>query len=123
MEQKEGIYTLGRMRYECILIGRQYLHSQGQPYNYMHLRIINNRYYDTLEDNSEAQADLKVKWDELAWKYKKENDEWKVRYDAADSLTKHDLVDEKYMIKFRYEMDRFAEVEHNYYGHKTYWDL
>jgi hypothetical protein len=114
-----GLYTVGRTRTDCIENIHAFLQS-NDPSSHTHLKIENERYYDTLEKNSDAQNQLKQKWDTLArWKQKQLN-EWKKAYDNADSMDRHDLMEQKKQLLFLYEKERSVAVENNYHYFKTY---
>ena len=122
MEQSSSLYTVGRTRTDCIEAGHAFLQN-NEPKNHMHLKIENERYYNTLELDSEAQHHLKNKWDKLSkWK-QVQLKEWKKAYDSADSMDRHDLMEQRAQLLWLYEKERFIQVENNYHYFKTYWDM
>lgn len=123
MEQKEGIHesnTLGIIRLEIIKNSEQ-LAKSGDARNMQMLRFNNERYYETLEDGSEAQICLKKQWDKLAVAHREDMKQWKIQYDKADYLDKTDLWSYKQNLEFNYEYRRYIESEINLLNYKTYW--
>lgn len=118
---ERGIYTEGRIRAECIMLGHEYLKT-NDPNNHVHLRIETDRYYDSLPEDSEAKQSLTKKWDLLSKWYDTHLKEWTKAYASADSMDKHDLRDQKKVIRYMYEKERFIQAELNYHFYKTYWD-
>lgn len=115
------INTIGQDRADCIETMKA-LVRQGDHNNRQHLHLENDRYFDSLTTESEAQLDLKKKWDALS---RKKNDllqEWEVAWKKSDSATRHDLIEQKKGIIWWYETKRFMHAEMNYHYFKTYWD-
>ena len=122
MAEKDSLYTVGRIRTECISLARSYMQG-GNPSDYKHMRLESERYYDSLEDGSDAKNDLKKKWDALSYDHKNIIDEWNNKYKESNPLDRHDLWELKLQLLFSYEMERFICMEHNYLYFKTYWDM
>ena len=121
-DSASGLFTVGRIRTDCITMGHQYMQS-GDPHNHKHLRFETERYYDSLEDGSDAKNDLKKKWDTLSYSHNEVLKRWQVAFKEANPLDKHDLWDQKIVLLFQYEIERFVCMEHNYHYFKTYWDM
>lgn len=124
MEQKTELNTvfntIGRDRTDCVHTARALVRADD-PGNHRHLHTENDRYFDSLEKDSEEQRDLIRKWDGLSsWK-QKQIGEWDRLFKTADAYDKHDLLEQRKQILWLYEKERFVHVEHNYYYFKTYW--
>lgn len=115
------LLTIGRKRSECIESLRNLL-GMNDVNNYEHLRIENERYYNTLDDNGEAQSSLKERWDKIALWKQNQLKVWERKWSAADSMDKHDLIERKKQLLYLYEKERSICVENNYYYFKTYMD-
>jgi hypothetical protein len=117
----QGMQTVGRTRTDCIMTAHEYLKT-NDPNNHVHLRIETDRYYDSLDEGSKPKNDLKQRWDKLSRWYESQLNEWEKQYRLADSMDKHDLGEQKKMLRFIYEKERVVQMELNYHYYKTYWD-
>ena len=115
------LYSVGRMRMDCVKAGMNFIRSNDVN-NYRHVEVENNRYFESLAEGCDALSDLKMKWDKLTvWKNERLR-EWEKAYHAADSMDRHDLIEQRKQLFWLYEMERFFVVENNYHYFRTYWD-
>ena len=113
------LFTIGRQRSDCIEAIRELLRMKDVN-TYEHLKIENERYFNTLDDNGEAQDSLKEKWDKLALWKQNQMKVWERKWNTSDSMDRHDLIERKKQLLFMYEKERSVCVENNYYYFKTY---
>lgn len=120
-EKNEYLNTLGRDRTD-ILDGINEIVKGQNPQNRCFLELENNHYYDSLSENSEAKKDLKNKWDKLSIEKQKYIKQFKKRWTAADPPDRSDLLQEKIIMLWNFEINKAKEVRRNYFYFKTYWE-
>ena len=114
--------TIGHDRADCIETMKT-LTRTGDINNHQHLHIENERYYDSLDEDSEAKKDLQTKWNTLALKKKELINEWETNWKKTNSYDRHDMVEAKKQILWWYETKRSQIAEMNYHYYRTYWDM
>lgn len=113
--------TIGRDRTDCIE-SMKTITRQNDYNNYQHLRVENERYYDSLDDDAKPKNDLKNKWDIISTKKNEMLMEWEINWKKSDVAVRHDLIEQKKAILWWYEKERAMYAEMNYHYFKTYWE-
>ncbi|MBS3749751.1 MAG: hypothetical protein KGY65_07095 [Candidatus Thermoplasmatota archaeon] len=122
MGEQNYVTSLGQDRADCIETMKQLVRTH-ESNNFEHLHLENERYYDSLDEDSDAKKDLEKKWNSASVKKKEMLAEWEVNWKKASSYDRHDLVEQKKNILWWYETKRFMFSEQNYHYFKTYWDM
>ena len=122
MEQQNSNTSIGRERTSLIEEGKNLI-RQNDLNTYPMLRRVNLSYYDTLDGNTEAQDQLKQKWDPLSVFHQKQIKSLETKAKGMDSYDAEDFEVQKQIKHYEYEYNRFIEAYHNYMHFHTYWDL